>query len=175
MYAALSRAVLDPSDRERAAAQVEKLRRRHPRATREELASRIVRAAALQCGAAGLAWSAPAAYFGSTPMGPDLGYQVLAINRMILALSTVYRADSSGTGRLAGLATGLTAGFAADLLRRGIVTALSRTLPRRPAFRAVAGGLAGAALAYGTTIAVGNLARDLFGGRGALLGRRRRR
>jgi hypothetical protein len=173
MYAALARAVLDEKHGAAVAERVERLKRRHPRASRDELAARLIRSAALQCGAAGLLWSGPAAFFGSMPLGPDLGFQVVALNRLILALAAVYRSDSSGKDRVAGIATGLGAGLAADALRRGIVALLSRMLPKRPGARAVAGGLAGATLAYAVTVAVGNLARDVFASRGSFLGRRR--
>lgn len=173
MYAALARAVLDESGRASAAAQVERLRDRHPRASRDELASRLIRSTALQCGAAGLAWSGPAAFFGSMPPGPDLGFQIIALNRLVLGLAALYRRPGSPKERAAGVATGLAAGLAADLLRRGIVTVLSRAFPRRPGIRAVAGGLAGGALAYGTALAIGRLAREVFRGRSGLLGARR--
>lgn len=173
MYAALARAVLDRTDGAAVAARVEKLRRRHPRASRDELASRLIRSAAMQCGAAGMAWSGPGSFFGSMPLGPDLGFQIAALNRLILALAAVYRGGASGKDRAAGLATSAGAGLAADSLRRGIVAILSRSLPKRPAARAVVGGLAGGALAYAMALAVGNLAREVFSNRGALLRRRR--
>ncbi|HEY2796784.1 MAG TPA: hypothetical protein VGK26_02740 [Thermoanaerobaculia bacterium] len=173
MYAALARAVLDETRGAAVAERIERLKRRHPRASRDELAARLIRSAALQCGAAGLVWSGPAAFFGSMPLGPDLGFQVAALNRLILALSAVYRSDASGRDRIAGVATGVGVGLAADSLRRGLVALLTRALPKRPGARAVAGGLAGGALAYATAIAVGKLARDYFATGGTLLGRRR--
>ena len=173
MYAALARAVLDESDRDSAAAQIERMRHRHPKASRDELASRLIRSTALQCGAAGLAWSGPAAFFGSMPPGPDLGFQIVALNRLILGLAALYRREGSGKERAAGIATGLSAGLAADLLRRGIVTVLARSLPRRPGIRAAAGGLAGGALAYGTAMAVGTLALEVFRRRSGFLQTRR--
>jgi len=173
MYAALARAVLDETQGAAVAERVERLKRRHPRASRDELASRLIRSAALRCGAAGLVWSGPAAFFGSMPLGPDLGFQVAVLNRLILSLAAVYRRDASARDRAAGIATGVGAGLAADALRRGIVALLSRALPKRPGARAVAGGIAGGALACATTFAIGNLARDTFSGRNAWVGRRR--
>ncbi|HEY1252877.1 MAG TPA: hypothetical protein VGH97_16980 [Thermoanaerobaculia bacterium] len=172
MYAALARAVLDERHGAAVAERVERLKRRHPRASRDELASRLIRSAAWQCGAAAVAWSGPASFFGSMPLGPDLGFQVVTLNRLILALAAVYRSDSSGKDRIAGIATGVGAGLAADSLRRGIVALLSRTLSQRPGARAVVGGLAGGALAYAMAMAVGNLARDVFAARGSFLRRR---
>ncbi len=173
MYAALARAVLDETQGAAVAERVERLRRRHPRASRDELAGRLIRSAALQCGAAGLVWSGPAAFFGSMPLGPDLAFQVAVLNRLVLSLAAVYRRDASGRDRIAGIAAGVGAGLAADGLRRGVVALLSRALPKRPGARAVAGGLAGGALACATVIAIGSLARDSFAGRNAWIGRRR--
>ena len=175
MYAALARAVLDETQGAAVAERIERLKRRHPRASRDELASRLIRSAALQCGAAGLVWSGPAAFFGSMPLGPDLGFQVAVLNRLILALAAVYRRDASGRDRvrIVGIATSVGAGLASDSLRRGLVALLSKALPKRPGARAVAGGLAGGALAYATAVAIGNLARDSFAGRNAWIGRRR--
>jgi hypothetical protein len=173
MYAALARAVIDESDRGSVAAQIERMRRRHPRASRDELASRLIRSTALQCGAAGLAWSGPAAFFGSMPPGPDLAFQIAAVNRMVLGLAAIYRREGSGRERAAGIVTGLSAGLAADLLRRGVVTVLARSLPRRPGLRAAVGGLAGGALAYGTVMAVGTLALETLRRRGGFLRARR--
>jgi hypothetical protein len=173
MYAALARAVLDEAKGAAVAERVERLKRRHPKASRDELANRLIRSAALQCGGAGLVWSGPAAFFGSMPLGPDLGFQVAVMNRLILSLAAVYRSDASGRDRVAGIATGVGAGLAADALRRGVVALLSRALPKRPGARAVAGGLAGGALACATAFAIGNLARDFFAGRNAWIGRRR--
>lgn len=173
MYAALARAVLDETHGAAVAERVERLKRRHPKASRDELASRLIRSAAMRCGAAGLVWSGPAAFFGSMPLGPDLGFQVAILNRLILSLAAVYRSDAPGRNRVAGIATGVGAGLAADALRRGVVALLSRALPKRPGARAVAGGLAGGALACATAFAIGNLARDFFAGQNAWIGRRR--
>jgi hypothetical protein len=175
MYAALARAVWDEADRGRAVAEVAKLRQRHPRASRDELARRLIRRTALQCGAAGFVWTGPAAFFGAMPAGPDLAFQVVALNRLILALAAIYRSSASGGDRAAGVGAGLGAGLAADLVRRGIVSLLRRSFPRRPGARALAGGLVGGALGLGTAVAVGSLARGVFAARGALrLGRRAR-
>ncbi len=173
MYAALARAMLDETQGAAVAERIERLKRRHPRASRDELATRLIRSAALQCAAAGLVWSGPAAFFGSMPLGPDLGFQVAVLNRMILALAAVYRSDTAGRDRVAGIAAGVAVGLAADSLRRGVVALLSRAVPKRPGARAVAGGLAGGALAYATAVAIGNLARNVFAARGSLLGRPR--
>ncbi|MEP6993548.1 MAG: hypothetical protein ABI968_03425 [Acidobacteriota bacterium] len=175
MYAALARAVLNERDRDLAAAQVANLRQRHPRASRDELARRLIRSAALQCGAASLLWTGPAAFFGAMPAGPDLAYQVVALNRLILALAAVYRSPAAARNRAAGVAAGLGMGVAADLMRRGFVHVLRQAFPRRPGARSVAGGLVGGAVSYGAAMAVGNFARQAFAGEGTFrLGHRTR-
>jgi hypothetical protein len=167
MYAALARAVLDGTDRERAQAEVDKLREHHPRASRDELARRLIRKTALQCAAAGGLWTGPAAFFGAMPFGVDLAYQIVALNRLVLALAALYGADRSAGDRATGVAAGLTAGVSAEVLRQGIVRLLRQTLARRPGARAVTGALAGGLLGYGTAIAIGNFARELFSRRRA--------
>ncbi len=167
MYAALARAVLEEGDRERAAAEVARMRRLHPRASRAELADRVIRSTAMRCGAASLLWTGPAAFFGAMPEGPDLAYQIIALNRLVHTLAALAKSDSRGSDRVLGAAAGLGAGLAADFLRRGIVDLLRRSFPRRPAVRALTGGLAGAALGYGTALAIGFLARDAFAAGGA--------
>jgi hypothetical protein len=167
MYAALARAVLDGTDRGRAQAEVDRLRERHPRASRDELARRLIRKTAFQCAAAGGLWTGPAAFFGATPFGVDLAFQVIALNRLILALASLYGAGRSAGDRATGVAAGLTAGVSAEVLRQGIVRLLRQALARRPGARAVTGAVAGGLLGYGTAIAVGNFARELFAGRRA--------
>ncbi|HKD16273.1 MAG TPA: hypothetical protein VKG23_00290, partial [Thermoanaerobaculia bacterium] len=81
MYAALTKAILDDGNRERAGRDLERLRERHPRASRDELATRVIRRAALQCAVAGGVLAGPAAFFGAVPFGADLAYQALVLNR----------------------------------------------------------------------------------------------
>ena len=165
MYAALARAVLDGAHRDRAAADVEKLRRVHPRASRDELSRRLIRRAALRCALAGAVWTGPGAFFGALPFGADLAYQILALNRLVLALSALYSGEPSIRDRTAGVGSGLAAGVGAEVLRQGIVRLLREALGRRPGARAVAGALAGGAVGYATAMAIGNLSRDVFSGR----------
>lgn len=172
MYAALARAALAETERDKVVTRIQQLRRRHPRASKEELANRLIHSTARQCAAAGLAWSSPAAFFGSMPTGPDLAFQILALNRLVLGLAALYRSEASGRDRVMGVASGLGAGLAADQLRRLIVAGLSRAFPRRPGARAVAGGLLCGALFYGMATAVGQVALELLADRG---GFRRRR
>ena len=165
MYASLARAVLDPTAAGRVASQVAQLRRRHPRASREALASRLIHRTALQCAAGGALLSGPAAFFGGLPWGLDLSYQVVAMNRMVLSLALLYGRDSSVADKAAGAAAGVAAGLASEALRQGIVRILRRSLTRRPSARAAIGAVAGAALGYGMARLVGVLARETFAGR----------
>ena|SRR5262245_55601312 len=176
MYAAIARAVLDETMAERAVTEVERLRRRHPKESRDQLADRLVRRAAVQCGAAAALLTGPAAFFGSVPFGADLAWQVVVLNRLVLSLAALYgRAPSAGE-RAAAVAAAAGAGVASDLVRRGLVRLLRQGVPRRPAARTLAGALAGGALSYGAAMAVGRYAKEQFrsGGLAALVARVRR-
>lgn len=166
MYAAIARAVLDETTTERAATEVERLRRRHPKASRDELAERVVRRAALQCGAAAALLTGPAAFFGSMPFGADLAWQVVVLNRMVLSLAAVYGRPLSAGERAAGVAAAAGAGVGSGVLRQGLIRVLRQAAPRRPGTRTVAGAIAGAALGYGAALAVGRFAREQFRGGG---------
>ena len=166
MYAALARAVLAEADFGRAAADVERLRRRYPRASKDEISRRLVRRAAFQCASAGALLTGPAAFFGSMPMGPGLAYQVVALNRLVLALAALYGRPAEGKDRVAGAAAGAAAGLGSEALRLGLVRLLRRLLPRRLGVRTVAGVLGGGALGFGAALAVGHFAREAFRGRG---------
>ena len=154
MYASLARAVLDEAGRGRAAADVERLRRRFPRASKDEIGRRLVRRAAFQCASAGALLTGPAAFFGSLPVGPGLAYQIVALNRLVLALAALYGRPAEGRDRAAGAAAGAGTGLASEALRQGLVRLLRRILPRSLGARTVAGALAGGALGYGAALAV---------------------
>jgi hypothetical protein len=166
MYAALARAVLAEADRGRASADVERLRRKYPRASKDEIARRLVRRAAVQCASAGALLTGPAAFFGSVPVGPGLAYQIVALNRLVLALAALYGRPAEGRDRVAGVAAGAAAGLGSEILRQGLVQLLRRLLPRRLGARTVVGALGGGALGFGAALAVGRFARDAFRGRG---------
>ena len=162
MYAALARAVLDESGAGRAVQDVERLRERHPRASKGELAQRLIRRAALQCASAGALLTGPAAFFGSMPFGADLAWQVVALNRLVLSLSALYGGRPSGRDRMAGVAVAAGAGLASEALRQGLVRLLRRIAPRSSAGRTVIGALAGGALGYFAAVAIGGWAREQF-------------
>ena len=164
MYAALARAVLDDTGRNRAAFRVERLRRLHPRESTERLAARVIRRAAMECGSGGALMTGTAAFFGAKPFGAGLTWQLLALNRLVLALGVLYRDDASGQGRMKGMAAGVAAGLSAEILRQALVPLLGRVLPRRSGARSVAGALAGAALGYGAALAVGRVTQDALRG-----------
>jgi len=162
MYAALARAVLDEADAGRAASEVERLRRRHPRASKDELAARLIGRAAVQCASAGALLTGPAAFFGSMPFGADLAWQVVALNRLVLALAAVYGRAPSARERAAGVAAAAGAGIGSEVLRQGLVRLLKRIAPRRSVARTALGALSGGALGYGVAVAIGGFARDAF-------------
>jgi len=176
MYAAIARAVLDETMTERAVTEVERLRRRHPKASRDQLADRLVRRAAVQCGAAAALLTGPAAFFGSVPFGADLAWQVVVLNRLVLVLAALYGRVPSAGERAAAVAAAAGAGVASDVVRQGLVRLMRQAAPRRPGARTLAGALAGGALGYGAAIAVGRFAQEQFRGRGlsALAARVRR-
>jgi hypothetical protein len=168
MYAALAKAVLDDTNRRRASEQVERLRQRHPRASRDELAARLIRRAALQCAAAGGLLAGPASFFGAMPFGVDLAYQAVVLNRMVLGLAAVYGDPESGRARTTGVAAGLAAGLGSEFVRQALVRVLRGALPRRPGVRTVTGALTGGALGYAAAFAVGRFAQDFLGHGGPL-------
>ncbi len=162
MYAALARAVLDESGAGRAARDVERLRERHPRASKDELARRLIRRAALQCASAGALLTGPAAFFGSMPFGADLAWHVVALNRLVLSLAALYGGRAGGRERMRGIAVAAGAGLASEALRQGLVRLLKRIAPRSSGARTVVGALAGGALGYFAAVAIGGWAREQF-------------
>jgi hypothetical protein len=165
MYTALAKAILDDSSRLRAGKDVERLKERYPRASRDELAARAIRKAAFQCAAAGGLLAGPASFFGAMPFGADLAYQAVTLNRLVLSLAALYGGDAGGRSRATGIAAGFSAGLGSELVRQALVRVLRGALPRRPGVRTVVGALAGGALGYAAAIAVGRFAQDLFRGR----------
>lgn len=168
MYTALAKAILDDTSRIRAARDVERLKQRHPRASRDELAARAIRKAAFQCAAAGGLLAGPAAFFGAMPFGADLAYQAVTLNRLVLSLSAIYGGDAGGRSRATGIAAGFSAGVGSELVRQALVRVLRGALPKHPGVRTVAGALAGGTLGYAAAFAVGRFAQDLFRGRRVL-------
>jgi hypothetical protein len=162
VYTALARAILDDANRLRAGRDVERLRERHPRASRDELAARVMRRAALQCAAAGGLLAGPAAFFGALPFGAGLAYQAVALNRLVLSLAALYGDEAGGRSRATGVVAGFSAGLGSELVTQALVRVLRGAMPRRPGLRTVAGGLAGGAMGYAAAVAVGGFARDLF-------------
>jgi hypothetical protein len=167
VYATLARAVLDDGARELVSAHVDRLRARFPRASRDALARRLIRRAALRCAAAGVLWTGPASFFGALPAGANLGYQVMELNRLVLALAALYRRPGAVGERAAAAAAGLAAGVSSEVLHQGIVRLLRGAMRRQPGARTLVGAFAGGAIGYASAFAIGRLARDLFRGQGA--------
>jgi hypothetical protein len=161
MYGALAKAILNGAEPGRASGRIERLRRRYPRASRAEIAERLIRRTALECAGAGALLTGPAAFFGAAPFGADLVYQAAALNRLILALSELYGADSATpAGRASAGAAGAAAAVSAEMLRQGLVRLLRQVVPRRASARGFAGAFAGAAIGYGAALAVGRFAGE---------------
>ena len=162
MYAALARAVLDESGAGRAQQDVARLRRRHPRASRDEIARLLIRRTALQCAGAGALLTGPAAFFGAMPFGADMAWQVVALNRLVLSMAALYGRTPEGRDRVVGTAAAAGAGLASEVVRQGLVRLLRRMAPRRGAARTALGALAGGALGYFAAVAIGGWAREEF-------------
>jgi hypothetical protein len=162
MYAALARAVLDEAGADRAASDIQRLRRRHPRASKDELAERLIRRSALQCASAGALLTGPAAFFGAMPFGADLAWQVVALNRLVLGLAALYGRSPSARERAVGVAAAAGAGIGSEVLRQGLVRVLRQAAPRRSAARTALGAIAGGALGYGAALAIGRYAKQAF-------------
>ena len=162
MYAALARAVLDQSGAGRAAEDVARLRRRHPRESRDEIARRLIRRTALQCAGAGALLTGPAAFFGAMPFGADIAWQIAALNRLVLSLGALYGRKAEGRDRMVGIAAAAGAGLAAEAVRQSLVRLLQRLAPRRAGARTAIGALAGGALGYFAAVAIGGWAREEF-------------
>ena len=162
MYAALARAVLDESGAGRAAEDVARLRRRHPRESRDEIARRLIRRTALQCAGAGALLTGPASFFGAMPFGADMAWQVVALNRLVLSMAALYGQKPEGRDRMVGIAAAAGAGLASQAVRQGLVHLLQRVVPHRAGARTALGALAGGAVGYFAAVAVGRWAREEF-------------
>lgn len=169
MNASLAQTLLTGVDEAAAARRVERLRQRHPRLSRDELAERLIRGTAVQCAAIGALTGAPAAWLGAAPLSADLPFHVLALARLALGIAIIYRRrpDLGERGLSAAGSLALCAG--AGALRAGAVKLVRRALGRRRSSAAapVLGALAGGAVAYGAALSFGWAARDHYRGRRA--------
>jgi hypothetical protein len=154
MYEALTAAALSPEDPEHVVETVSRVRRDHPRLSREELACKLTSRAALTC-----------AVVGAT--GGYTAFQALAFDRMLLAIARVSGRPASSVERAAAAAASVLTAGAAEGARRQLLRA-SRRLPdhRSPLLPAIAGVFAGGAIAYGAAQLLGLAARRyVFGGK----------
>jgi hypothetical protein len=158
VYEALAGAALSAEDPERVVESVARLRRRHPKLSREDLAGKLTARAALACAAVGAV------------AGP-VSFQALALDRLFLSIARVSGRPASPLERAAGAVASLLVAGAAEGLRRQAVRA-TRRLPERPStvLPALAGALVGAVVGGAAAALAGQAARQyIFGG-----GRRRR-
>src|SRR5262249_42560231 len=153
MYEALTAAALSPEDPEQVVETVGRMRRDHPRLSREELASKLAARAALPCAAVGAAGGHPAV-------------QALAFARLLVAIARASGRPASSLERAAAAAASVLAAGAAEGARRQLLR-VTRRLPdqRSPLLPAIAGVLAGGAVAYGAARLLGLAGRAyVFGG-----------
>ena len=108
------------------------------------------------------------------PFGADLACQVVALNRLVLALAAVYGDPESGRARTAGVAARPgRPGSGPSRCARASCACCAGAAPRRSGrARTVAGALAGGALGYAAALAVGRFAQSISSARP--LGRSRR-
>ena len=147
MYEALAGAALSAEDPERVVESVARLRKRHPRLSRENLAGKLTARAALTCAAVGAV------------AGP-VSFQALALDRLVLSIARVSGRPASPLERAAGAVASLLVAGAAEGLRRQALRA-TRRLPERPhvVLPALAGALAGALVGGAAAALVGQAAR----------------
>jgi len=154
VYEALAGAALSPEDPERVVESVARLRRRHPKLSREDLAGRLTARTALACAAVGAV------------AGP-VSFQALALDRLFLSIARVSGRPASPLERAAGAVASLLVAGAAEGLRRQALRA-TRRLPERPnaLVPALAGALVGGVVGGAAAGLVGLAARQyVFGGR----------
>ncbi len=168
MYAALARFVLTGADHDKIAEQVRKLRERHPGASRQELAERLIRQTALRGALIGAVTSAPPGLFSVIPLAADVSYQVLALNRLVLAIAQIYGRPTSPIERAGAVAASVALEGGAEFVRRSIVKGVARSLRRRRVVRLIPifGALLGGVASYVTANAVGREAHRLLRPRG---------
>ena len=93
---------------------------------------------------------------------------MVALNRLVLALAALYGADRTPGDRAARCGRGPDrAASAPKSCARGSCACCARRWRAGQRARAVTGALAGGLLGYGTAMAIGNFARELFAGRRA--------
>jgi hypothetical protein len=167
MYASLAQAVLTNADEAEVARGVERLRERHPKMSRDELAEKLIRRTAWRCAAVGALTGAPAAWLGAAPLAADLPFHVVSLTRLALGIAVIYGQRPDLGERGLGAAAGLALAASAGSLRAGAVKLVRQSLKRRRSSAAapVFGALAGGALAYGAVLAFSRAARDHYRGR----------
>ena len=153
MYEALTVAALSPEDPEHVVETVSRVRRRHPRLSREDLASRLTARAALTCGTVGAA-------------GGHVAFQALLLDRLLLSIARVSGRPASPVERAGAAAASVLGAGILEGVRRQALRA-TRRLPadRSPLLPALAGVVAGGVLAWGAAHLAGLAGRAyVFGG-----------
>jgi len=160
MYDALARDLFDPGN-EHVAREVRRARERHPRASHSEVAEALVRCAAARCGAVGALAAAPSGWLFLLPVAVDFPFQVLALNRTALGVTSALRRPTSIAERALAAAVSLTAaGISTWSREKGIRLARRALFDRPPAVRAAVHAGIAAALSAAAVYAVGRAARE---------------
>ncbi len=160
MYDALARSLIEPVP-EKVADEVRRIRERHPRLSRSDLADAVVRRAAIRSGIVGAVASAPSGWLALLPAAGDFTYQVLSLHRTALAIPEALKRRTSAPERALAAVAALTAAGVSMWLRENAIRAARRPLRDRSAaihstFHALLGGVFSAAAA----VALGRAARE---------------
>src|SRR6266545_1900297 len=118
MYESLAASALSPEDPERVVETVSRLRRNHPKLSREELARKLTARTALACAAVGA-------------VGANTAFQALALDRLLLSIARVSGRPASSLERAGAAAASLLAAGIVEGARRQTLRA-TRRLPERP-------------------------------------------
>ncbi len=163
MYEALAKAALAAEDTERVMEAARRVKERHPKLSRAELAEKLSSRTALSCAAVGFFASAPAALVPGFPAAPDVTYQARSLHRLVLSVARVSGRPASPVERLVSAGASVLVAGAIQAARRGAIRA-SRRMPakRAPLLPAVAAALAGAAASYAGARLLGFLAGCRF-------------
>jgi hypothetical protein len=142
VYEALASAALQPEDPLSVVRAVGRLRRSHPRISREDLARKLTARTAWTCAAVGAATG-------------SVAFQALALDRLLLGIARASGRPASAAERAAAVAASLLAAGAAEGVRRQAVRAARRLPERPPLLPVLAGAVAGGAIGFAAAVFLG--------------------
>lgn len=161
---------------------VRNLRRKKPKASREELARHLTHRAAMTTAAVGAGAGAPGGAIGILAMAPDIFNLVMQQSRLILSIALLYDQKPDRETRFREVLATLAISTGASATRRGVryliargveggsAKALAKKIGGRfiarklPAIAPIVGSVAGAGLNYLAVHATGKVATDYYRG-----------